>query len=166
VPRSLRIPLLFSAFIGIAFLFTALFQNFTGSGSRDARASERNKPVITKPTEIQIAEFASKAQIAVPPSAQAVGWREERGGLDDALWLQFTMPKRDLDVFLSSSPFRGVQLRTKHESPPSHFDGFFTTPPPQYRSGQEWLPNARVLNILIDESDAASAQVYLMWHET
>jgi hypothetical protein len=163
--RSFRIPLLLSALLGIAFLLAALFQ-IAGGDSRGAPVREQNKPVVAKPTEIQIAEFASKAHIALTPSAHAIGWREERGELDDAIWLHLTVPKGELDEFLSNSPFRGIQLQTKHQSPPSHFDDFFTAPPTQYRSGQQWLPNARLLNILIDESDPADAQVYLMWHET
>lgn len=121
--------------------------------------------LITTPTAAQISEFTRNASITLPASAQPIGWREERG-MDDALWLQVRMPARDLQTFLDSSPFRGVTLRTNDQYPISRFQEFFTTPPVHYRAGQQKLPNARVLNMVIDESDTTNVVLYLMWHET
>jgi hypothetical protein len=122
-------------------------------------------PPITTPTAAQISEFIHNASITLPASAQPIGWRELRG-MDDALWLQVRMPARDLQTFLDSSPFRGVTLTTNDQYRISQFQEFFTTPPVQYRAGQQELPNARVLNMVIDESDTTDVVLYLMWHET
>jgi hypothetical protein len=165
MPKCLRIPFFLCALSVIVLVITFVFQGFTVGSSR-AAASERRRPAFTKPTESQIAEFVSKARIGLPPSTQVIGWREERGGMDGFVWLHVTMAKQDVAGFLDNSPLRGVQLQTKHLSHASQFEPFFIAPPQQYRSGQAWLPNAQVLNILIDDSDTASAQVYLMWHET
>jgi hypothetical protein len=122
-------------------------------------------PRVTKPTAAQIAEFTANARITLPPSAEAIGWREERG-MDDALWLQVKMPAEELSAFLERSPFESAKWHSGDKYSLSQFDQFWTTPPVRYRSAHESLPNARVLNILIDESDDEEVVVYLMWHET
>ena len=122
-------------------------------------------PIITTPTAAQVAEFVRNAGISLPPTAHPVGWVESRG-MDDVLWLQVQMPAADIPAFLESSPFRGAKLATTDEYDLHHFQDFWKTPPQRYRSGQQRLPNARVLNIVIDDSDATNAVVYLMWHET
>ena len=124
-----------------------------------------NAPVITTPTAAQISEFTRNASITLPASALPIGWRELRS-MDDALWLQVRMPARDLQTFLDSSPFRTATLMTNDQYRVSQFQEFFTTPPVHYRAGQQELPNARVLNIVIDESDTTNVVIYLMWHET
>lgn len=86
--------------------------------------------------------------------------------MDDAMWLQVRMPAQDLKAFLDCSPFRSTTLTANNEYLVYQFRGFFTTPPTRYRAGQQGLPNARVLNILIDESDTTNVVAYLMWHET
>jgi hypothetical protein len=126
--------------------------------------SRAGAPVVTAPTAAQLAEFAQNARITLPVSAQPVGYREERG-MDDALWLQIRMPAPDLQSFLDSSPFCGATLTTSDQYLVSQFQEFFTTPPTRYRAGQQELPNARVLNMVIDESDTTNVIVYLMWHE-
>jgi hypothetical protein len=55
--------------------------------------AQSDLPAITTPTAAQIAEFTNNAHITLPASAQAIGWKEERG-LDDALWLQVRLPHR------------------------------------------------------------------------
>ena len=123
-------------------------------------------PGITSPTPSQISEFTANTKITVPPAAQSVGWREERG-MDDALWLQIRMPKTGLQKFLDASPFQNVKLSTNDQSLVFKFRDFFPTPPLHYRCAEQELPNARFLNILIiDESDTSNALVTLMWHET
>lgn len=121
--------------------------------------------VIATPTLAQISEFTTNARIALPASAQPIGWREERG-MDDALWLQVRLPASDLQTLLDSSPFRNVTLTTNGQYCLTQFQSFFATPPVRYRAGQQSLPNARVLNILVDEGDTTNVLVYLMWHET
>ena len=86
--------------------------------------------------------------------------------MDDALWLQVKLPAQDLETFLDSSPFSGAPLTTNNQYRISQFQEFFTTPPARYRAGQRELPNARVLNMVIDESDTTNVVIYLMWHET
>ena len=127
--------------------------------------SKTSTPVITAPTATQLAEFATNASITLPPSATPIGWREERG-MDDALWLQVRMPARDLQGFLDASPFRSAKLTTNDQYRVFDFRDFLPTPPVRYRSGEQGLPNARFLKMLIDESDTTNAVVYLMWHET
>ena len=122
-------------------------------------------PVITLPTAAQIAELTTNASITLPPSAQPVAWREERG-MEDALWLQVRLPASDLQTFLDRSPFRSVTLATNDQYCLTQFQSFFATPPVRYRAGQQSLPNSRVLNMLVDESDTTNVVVYLMWHET
>lgn len=86
--------------------------------------------------------------------------------MDDGLWLQVRMPARDLQTFLDASPFRGAKLANNNPYAVHTFRAFLPTPPVRYRSGSQELPNARFLNMLIDESDTTDAVVYLMWHET
>ena len=86
--------------------------------------------------------------------------------MDDALWLQVRMPARDLQGFLDASPFRSAKLTTNDQYRVFDFRDFLPTPPVRYRSGEQGLPNARFLKMLIDESDTTNAVVYLMWHET
>lgn len=127
--------------------------------------SYANQQKITPPTAAQIAEFVSNTKITIPPTSQPVGWKEERG-MDDALWLQIRMPTADLEVFLKNSPFSESKLETSNPYILHLFQEFQSSPPQRYRAGQQTLPNGRVLNLLIDESDAATAVVYLMWHKT
>lgn len=122
-------------------------------------------PSVTAPTAAQISEFTANAAITLPASAEPIAYREERG-MDDALWLQVRMPAADLPALLGSSPFKDSKLGGTDKSIEGCFSAFWKAPPARYRSGQESLPNARVLNILIDESDPANVVVYLMWHET
>jgi hypothetical protein len=86
--------------------------------------------------------------------------------MDDALWLQVRMPASELQAFLDASPFRSATLTTNDQYRVFEFQDFFPTPPARYRAGQQELPNARVLNMVIDESDTTNVVVYLMWHET
>lgn len=144
----------FSSTILVCALATALL----GCGGSSA-------PVITTPTAMQVKEFTRNAGITLPASAQPVSWRELRG-MDDALWLQVRMPATEVAAFLASSPFSTAKLATNDQSRLYNFQDFWQSPPQRHRSGQESLPNARVLNIVIDDSDATNAVVYLMWHET
>lgn len=86
--------------------------------------------------------------------------------MDDALWLQVRMPAGDLQGFLDTSPFHAATLTTNDQYRVFQFQEFFETPPTQYRAGQQELPNARALNMVVDESDTTNVTVYLMWHET
>ena len=86
--------------------------------------------------------------------------------MDDALWLQVSLPAQDLNAFLKSSPFAESKLSNNNEARVYQFRAFFKIPPSKYRAGQERLPTSQVLNILIDESDPVVAVLYLMWHET
>jgi hypothetical protein len=124
-----------------------------------------NKLKITVPTPAQVSEFVANAKITLPAAAQATGYQELRS-MDDALWLQIRMPVTDLQTFLDSSPFRQATLTTNDQYRVSQFSDFLPVPPVRYRAGQESLPNARVLNMVIDESDSTNVVVYLMWHET
>jgi hypothetical protein len=127
--------------------------------------TQGSKPGITKPTAAQITEFTRNATITLPTSAQPVGWREERG-MDDALWLQLRIPRGDVRGLLDASPFRSSKFNTNDNALVFKFQDFLPTPPVRYRCAEQQLPNARFLNIIIDESDATNAVVYLMWHET
>ena len=80
----------------------------------------------------------------------------------------------ELQTFLESSPFKNETLEKNegtHLSTTSSkvvlgiFGLFWKTPPIHYRWGQVRLPNERVLNLMIDEDDATTIVVYLMWHE-
>lgn len=86
--------------------------------------------------------------------------------MDDALFLHVRLPASDLPSFLESSPFRGVTLADHDDYLLGHFKLFYSTPPTRYRAASQILPNARVLNMVLDESSAMDVEVYLMWHET
>lgn len=124
-----------------------------------------SKSMVTVPTPAQIGEFSRNASVSLPASAQPLGWHQNRG-MDDGLWLQFRIPRADFQTFLDSSPFRSASLSTNDRYCINLFKMFWAAPPLRYRAGQQTLPNARVLNLLVDESDATNAVVYLMWHET
>ena len=127
--------------------------------------SPPNASTIEPPTASQLSEFVRNASISLPASAQPIGWREERG-MDKALWLQVRMPARDFQRFLDSSPFHEKTLTANDPYQISQFREFLPKPPARYRAGQQSLPNGRVLNMVVDESDAANVVVCLMWHET
>lgn len=124
-----------------------------------------SKPVIKIPTAGQIVEFTNNAHITLPASSIITGYIEMRG-MDDALWLQVRMPASDLQNFLDNSPFRATSLTTNDQYRAFEFQDFLPKPPLHYRAGQQELPNARVLNMIIDESTTTNVVVYLMWHET
>jgi hypothetical protein len=86
--------------------------------------------------------------------------------MDDSMWLQVQMPFGELQPFLDNSPFAKTKLRSNDPYCLSHFDQFIRSPPTNYRGGQQQLPNARVINIAIDESDDQYVIVYMQWHET
>lgn len=86
--------------------------------------------------------------------------------MDDALWLQVRMPAQTLQGFLDSSPFKGATLTSSDRYLLSEFREFLPNPPARYRAGQQSLPNARVLNMVIDESNPTNVVVYLMFHKT
>ncbi len=86
--------------------------------------------------------------------------------MDDSQWLQVQMPATEVAAFLASSPFSTTKLATNEQSLLYNFRDFWQSPPQRHRSGQESLPNGQFLNIVIDDSDATNAVVYLMWHET
>jgi hypothetical protein len=121
--------------------------------------------IITTPTAAQLAEFTTNAKISLPPSAQPLGWREQRG-MDAALWLQVRLPAADLQAFLDASPFRGAILTTNDMYRIFDFREFIPTPPTRYRCGEQQLPNAHYLKMVVDESDTTNAVVYFMWHDT
>lgn len=122
-------------------------------------------PSIAPPTALQRAEFSRNTGLTLPASATAMGWHEERG-LDDALWLQVKMPANDLPKFLESPPLRGIELSPNSPYFVSGFQMFVATPPTHYRAGQQPLPNAKYLTVLIDESATSEVIIYLMWNET
>jgi hypothetical protein len=120
---------------------------------------------LTPPTRVQIEEFSHNANIDFPSSAKFTAWREERG-MDDALWLQVRIPKKDFKKFLIDSHLITTKLTSSDLYISYLFKDFYTTAPTHYQAGQQQLPNARVLNILFEESDNSDVTVYLMWHET
>jgi hypothetical protein len=119
---------------------------------------------VTKPTAAQLADFSTNAAISLPASAQPIGWSESRG-MDNAFWLQVKMPTKDLQTFLENSPFKNAVLETNQYGI-YKFERLLPIPPTRYRRGEQELPNARFLNILLDESNDTNVVVYLMWHET
>ena len=145
-------------FLARSFLLGAVIGMLPGCGQRSAT-------VISTPTAAQVSQFVRQANLTLPASAQATGWQEERG-MDNARWLQVRMPKPDLQGFLDRSPFRGAELTTNNQYLISAFREFLPKPPARYRAGQQSLPNARTLNMVIDETEPAKVVVYLMWHET
>lgn len=46
-----------------------------------------------------------------------------------------------------------------------NFKDFLPAAPIKFRSGQTALPNAKTLNMLIDDSNPTKAVVYRMWFE-
>ena len=120
---------------------------------------------MSPPTAAQLAEFTRNTSITLPASAQPVAWMEERG-MDTALWLEVRMPAADVAQFLDSRPLQGVSWSRSDAYQLHQFREFFSQPPARYRAGQQALPNGRVLNVLVDESDPTQATVCLMWQET
>jgi hypothetical protein len=145
-------------FLGNMSLRCALVGLLLGCSPPDA-------PTIKSPSASQLSEFVRKAGISLPASAQPIGWREEHG-MDEALWLQVRMPVQDFQRFLDNSPFHGSTLTSNDPYQISQFREFLPKPPAHYRAGQLSLPNGRVLNLVVDESDNENVVVYLMWHET
>lgn len=124
----------------------------------------KRDPVISVPSPKQLAEFVRNAGITLPQSTQAIGWKESRG-MDDALWLKIEMPTSDLASFLATSPFRSGGLETNQTYHLYHFSDFWQAPPARYRVGQAALPNARTLNMVIDDTGSTNTAVYMMWFE-
>lgn len=117
-------------------------------------------------TAEQVSHFGDRVGIAFPVAATPVAYMETRG-MDDSLWLQMQMSTSDLQEFLATPPLDEVNLSDEKNEIVLHaFHQFWTSPPSRYRSAQIQLPNARVLNILIDETDSEKVIVYVQWHET
>lgn len=124
------------------------------------------QPVITKPTPAQITEFTNNSTLIIPATAKAIGWYEERG-MDDALYLQIEMQTSELEQFLDNTPFKNAVFSKNSEYDLYTFNVFYkSNPPTTYRSAEVWLPNARAIKILVNESNPANTIVYLLWHET
>jgi hypothetical protein len=136
----------------------------SGCGVSLTPAGGSMKPA--RPTPAQIASFLQNARITLPASSSPLLYLEVSGGPDGVAWLSVNLPKADLQSFLQASPFRDAMLKPNDEYYLGDFSMLWQTQPTTHRSGQVRLPNAQVLNILIDETDPATATIYLMWHET
>lgn len=122
------------------------------------------QPKVVAPTPALIQEFLTRSGLTIPHSAQPTDWYEERG-MDDTLSLRLRVPVSDLEAFLSQPLLKGLKLSAFDPSITHGFQVFGPTPA-TYRAGQQRLPNARFVNVLIDDGDPQTANVYLMWGET
>ena len=147
-----------SAWVSSSFLVAIALMSFGCSSS--------THPPVVPPTSSQVAEFLKHANLTLPESARPIGYRARSGGMDQALWISFSLPMIDVPAFLSTSPFQDGKLESKDEYILYLFDHFWQTPPTRYRSAQRGLPHNEAINLLIDESDATTAMIYMMWHET
>jgi hypothetical protein len=126
----------------------------------------QNDAAVAKvPTAAQIAAFSARANIALPASAKPTRWMQQQG-LDDAMWMQVEIPTKDVQAFLDNSPFRNTVLSKDAPLRLHDFSLWVSKAPLKYQAGQSALANAKVLNILIDQSDDQTAIIYLMWHQT
>ncbi len=142
--------------------FVAVICAFALSLSGCGRPAE---PLIVRPSVAQVAQFVTHTGIVLPPSAQAIGWVEQRG-MDDALWLQVRLQSVDLPALIASAGFDESSLTSRNAYVVHVFRAFFSTPPKRCSTGQRMLPGAKGFNILIDESNPDSVTVSFMWHET
>ena len=120
---------------------------------------------IRVPTHADVVSFTNSAHLTLPSGTDATAYRSESGGMDSAAWMQVTMRKELVDVFLASSPFGGAEIRTNGNSVVHLFGGFIKATPLAYREASSSLPNSDVLKLVIDDDDSTNAVIYIMWHE-
>lgn len=88
--------------------------------------------------------------------------------LDEIVTVKVRMPISDVDEFIKTSPFKGVQLRDDRRY--VHTDESLTWMDPEgavrFKSGQVTIRDTQGLNILIDLDDNEQAIVYLEWFTT
>jgi len=124
----------------------------------------------------QLAHCSQIMNLTFPPSARPLGLCATYG-MDDVLQLKVEMSRNELQQFIEASPFAGAELGRNQIQVYGDSDlrwwNVDELDPYEGKDGQEAflseqtsLPNAEVLNILIDVRRDDIVIVYLEWFET
>jgi len=126
----------------------------------------------TSVTPSQLAECAGLMHIAFPPSTKAIGFHKQEWQ-DTHILLKVTVDRKELDQFLTSSPFAGKELRRDQIRISggialTWWDDAWDLKEYEWKEGQAAfvseeadLPGADGLNVLIDLRDPDRAVIYL-----
>jgi hypothetical protein len=113
-----------------------------------------------------LTELSSKIGLTFPPGTQVLGVRELRGQ-DDAILLKVKLGKDQWGSFLASSPFKDkIFSEGKRYLLGPNDDWWNPKQPETLPTAQAALPNAKILNLGVDQKDSTEVIVYVMWHET
>ena len=107
-------------------------------------------------------------QVQFPDDTKVLGLLEDRGGIDRAIYLKVEFAAKELKEFINKSPFAASNLSTRDRSVSDLKEVSWWKPESvkTFQSGQERLPDAKVLNVLIDLGKGDKTIVFLMWFST
>jgi hypothetical protein len=135
-------------------------------------ASSSSDPVPPAQVTVgQLRDFEAKARLRLPHAVQIKFYREESGGPDAMIQFKLGMKNSDLAELLAQPTLQKVKWHPveAENSFTNDYEGWPEWSPSKVRKGrraQVDLPNAKYLNILIDDTSANEKGVYFMWFET
>ena len=151
----------------IYLLFVTYVLGLLLCGCATAWSGGRNfaEPEVTKE---KLQHYEKAMHLTFPASTRGHNAREVTGGPDDVLYLKVEIDKEELDFFLKSSPFADADLRSDQKFVGNEKGQTWWRPDDvkTYKSGQVFLAQGEVLNILLDFDHDKKIVMYLMLHET
>ena len=146
--------------IAICFL-TVLFMKFMSCENHRRELSDPNA------VKQKLKKYGHLMDIEFPPSARLINFKEYYG-IDYAVCLKIRIDKKDLQNFLTNSPFANEILAEPKDNPipdigfvgPSWWN---TKSVKKWKSGQIRLPNLSYLNIFLDLDHTDKIIIYLEW---
>ena len=110
--------------------------------------------------------FAEKAKLVIPDSAVATDFRWVFS-MDGMELLRLELPAADLPAFLAESGLDNAFIRTTDRAAnKAIFQNFLTKNPVKFRAGQKQLGDGFFLDVLIDDDDETTKNIYLLWAGT
>jgi hypothetical protein len=119
-------------------------------------------------SSLKLKQIGKIMQVQFPDDTKVLGLLEDRGGIDRAIYLKVEFAAKELKEFINKSPFAASNLSTRDRSVSDLKEVSWWKPESvkTFQSGQERLPDAKVLNVLIDLGKGDKTIVFLMWFST
>jgi len=117
---------------------------------------------------VKLAEIGKMMHVTFPDGTKVLGLLEEPGGIDRAIHLKVEFAAKDLEEFVKKSPFVDSKFSTTGRLVTDLKEVSWWRPESvkAFRSAQVRLPEAKILNILIDLDRSDKVTVFLMWFST
>ena len=146
--------------IAICFL-TVLFMKFMSCENHRRELSDPNA------VKQKLKKYGHLMDIEFPPSTRLINFKEYHG-IDDTVYLKIRIDKKDLQNFLTNSPFANEILVEPKDNPisvisPIGPSWWNTKSVKNWKSGQIILPNFSYLNIFLDLDHTDKIIIYLEW---